>query len=381
MREPFALADFLSRWIPTIRHDLASSDSETMRLADLLALAQADDLDRWHGLGFGYLDPRGAEWLRAAVAARYERLGADAVLCCAGAQEALACVTAVLLTPADHAVVILPIYQPSEEAVMARCAASGVSLREEAGGWRLDVAEVAAALRPETRLILMNMPNSPTGAVLDPGTSADLVALCRRRGLWLVCDEVYRHTQARGGTRAVADLFERGVSIDSLSKGFGLAGLRVGWIACRDRRLLAAALNAKNRMSSCLSATSEALAQVALRSQDRILARTRRIGARNRSGLDALIARHPDRFEGAPADNLAFAFPRYRGAEGADRFADELARCAETLVLPSNLWRSRLAAVPTDRLRIGLGRLGALDAFDALDEHLCATARSRAMAE
>ncbi|GAB6841670.1 hypothetical protein HNR00_004849 [Methylorubrum rhodinum] len=380
MREPFALANYLSRWIPTVRHDLASSDSETTRLTDLLDLAGPDDRDRWHGLGFGYLDPRGAAWLRAAVAARHGGLGTDDVLCCAGAQEALACVTAALLTPADHAVVVLPIYQPSEEAVTARCAASGVPLREEAGGWRLDVAEVAAALRPETRLVLMNMPNSPTGAALDPETAADLVALCRRRGLWLVGDEVYRHTPARGGTPPVADLYERGVSIDSLSKGFGLAGLRVGWIACRDRSLLAAALNAKNRMSSCLSAASEVLAHMALRADDRIPARSRAIGEGNRARLDALVLRHPDRFEPGPSDTLAFAFPRYRGPEGAERFAHDLARRADILVLPSSLWRSRLGPVPTDRLRIGLGRLGAPAALDALDADLHATAPRRAMA-
>lgn len=373
MREPFALANYLSRWIPTVQHDLASSDSETTTLTDLLDLAAQDDLDRWQGLGFGYLDPRGAAWLRGAVAARHTRLTADDVLCCAGAQEALASVVAALLTPQDHAVVVLPIYQPSEEAVTALCTATGVALRE-ADGWCLDVGAVEAALTPRTRLVLMNMPNSPTGATLDAATMGDLVALCHRRSLWLVSDEVYRHAPGHAyghcATPAVADLYERGISIDSLSKGFGLAGLRVGWIACRDRRLLAAALNAKNRMSSCLSAASEVLAHVALRAEDRILARSRAVGERSRARLDALIAQHPDTFEADASRNPAFAFPRYLGPEGADRFAHDLARRADILVLPASLWRSRLGQIPTDRLRIGLGRLGAVPAFDALDRHL-----------
>lgn len=378
MTEPFALAAYLSRWIPAVRHDLAASDSETTTLSDLLDLAGQDDRARWQGLGFGYLDPRGADWLRGAVAARHRRLTADDVLCCAGAQEALAAVVAALLTPRDHAVVVLPIYQPSEEAVTALCGATGVALRETEG-WRLDVGEVEAALTPRTRLVLMNMPNSPTGATLDATTMGDLVALCRRRGLWLVCDEVYRHTlnlapnlapDRAQGTAAVADLYERGISIDGLSKGFGLAGLRVGWIACRDRRLLEAALNAKNRMSSCLCAASEVLAHVALGAEARILARSRAVGARSRVRLDALIARHPETFGADASHNLAFAFPRYLGPEGADGFARDLARRAGILVLPASLWRSRLGRVPTDRLRIGLGRAGAVPALDALDRHL-----------
>ncbi len=379
MIEPFALANFLNRWIPTVRHDLASSDAETMTLAELLDLAGPQDLERWQRLGFGYLDPRGAEWLRGSLASRYARLEADDILCCAGAQEALACIAAALLTPSDHAVVVLPIYQPSEEAVTSLCAATGIPLREE-GGWRLDVGEVAAALRPETRLVLMNMPNSPTGATLDAETICDLVALCRRRGIWLIGDEVYRNTEPRGRAPAIVDLYERGISIDSLSKGFGLAGLRVGWIGCHDRRLLAAALDAKNRMSSCLSSASEVLALVALGAEDRVLARSRAIGECSRARLEALIGRHPDLFEADDSRNLAFAFPRYLGGEGADRFAQDLARRAGILVLPSNLWRSRLGPVPADRLRIGLGRLGGVQALDGLDRHLGVHAPSSALA-
>jgi aspartate/methionine/tyrosine aminotransferase len=369
---PFALASFLSRWIPTVRHDLASSDSETLTLPELLDLAKPVDLHRWETLGFGYLDPRGAPWLRAAISERHTMLGPDDVLCCAGAQEALASVVGSLLTPQDHAIVVLPIYQPSEEAVTALCPATGIVLRE-GDGWRLDVDRVAAAIRPETKLVLMNFPNSPTGAVLDASGLAALVDLCRARGLWLVNDEVYQHTDRRGSARpqSVADLYERGVSIDSLSKGFGLAGLRFGWIASRDRALLAAALNTKNRMSSCMSSASEVLGHVALRAEAALLGRARAIGETNRHRWMALVDRHPETFEADASDNLAFAFPRYRGGDAAE-FASTLARDADILVLPSTLWRSRLAPVPTDRLRIGLGRREAASAFDVLDAHLSA---------
>ena len=370
MTAPFALASFLSQWIPSIRHDLASSDSETLTLPELLNLAKPEDLHRWETLGFGYLDPRGAPWLREAIADRHTQLGPNDVLCCAGAQEALACIVGSLLTPQDHAVIVLPIYQPSEEAVTALCPATGVVLRE-GDGWRLDVERVAAAIQPNTKLVLMNFPNSPTGAVLDTATVTALVDLCRARRLWLVNDEVYQHTDIRGPARppAVADLYERGVSIDSLSKGFGLAGLRFGWIASPDRVLIAAALNTKNRMSSCVSAASEVLAHVALRAASSLLGRTHALGEANQHQWRALIDRHPDSFEADPSDNLAFAFPRYRLGNAAD-FASHLARDADILVLPSTLWRSRLAPVPTDRLRIGLGRRGATNAFDVLDAYL-----------
>jgi aspartate/methionine/tyrosine aminotransferase len=380
MTVPFALADFLAHWIPQVRHDLAASDAETLALADLLDLAAPEDLEDWQRLGFGYTDPRGGERLRTILAGRYAGLAAAEILCCAGAQEALACAAAALLEPSDHAVVVLPVYQPSEEAVTGRCEATGVPLREERG-WRLDVADVAAALRPRTRLVLMNMPNNPTGATLDAATMGELVALCRSRGIWLLVDEVYRRTARQALAPAIADLYERGITVDSLSKGFGLAGLRVGWIGCRDRRMLSAALDAKNRMSSCLTAPSEVLARVALGSEKRIIARSRAACERGRLRLRALIARHSDRFEDEASSNLAFAFPRYRGPEGAERFARDLALRAGILVLPSVLWRSRLGPTPADRLRIGLGRLRSVDALDALDGHLSVRAPRPAAAE
>ena len=355
--EPFALAAFLARWTACARQDLAASDSQTLPLATLLRLAGPEDLRRWHSVGLGYADPRGATFLRAAIAERYAGLGPDDVLACAGAQEAVTCTLRALLGPDDHAVVVVPIYQPSELAVAGLCAASGVALDPERG-WQLDLDRLAAEIRPNTKLVLANFPNSPTGAAIDRETLDGLIALCRRHGLWLINDEVYRQTDLSGSAPPVVDLYERGIAIDGLSKGFGLPGLRVGWAACRDRAVLARALAAKSLLSSCLTGPSEVLGHVALAAEARIVGRTRAIGRRNHRRLRALIDAHRDLFEPDLPKNLAFAFPRFCGPEGAGRFALGVAREAGLLVLPSGLWRSPLAPVPEDRLRFGLGHVG-----------------------
>jgi len=370
--EPFALAAFLARWGASIRHDLAASESETTPLAELLAMADAEDAERWARLEFGYAHPRGAPWLRETIAKRYHGLEPADILCCAGAQEAATCIARALLGPEDHAVVVLPIYQPSEQAITARAPTAGVALEERGGEWILDLDRVAAALRPNTRLILTNFPNSPTGAQLDRAAFDALIALCRARGIWLVNDEVYRQTDRVADERLppVADLYERGISIDGLSKGFGLPGLRVGWAACRDRDLLTRALLAKNELSSCLAAASEVLAQIALKAEAPIVRRNRAIGRRNDERLQDVLRRLPDLFEPAPSRNLAFACPRYVGPGSASAFAVSLARAAGILVLPLGVWHSPLAPRPADRLRISLGQLRSGPGLDALALHL-----------
>ena len=367
--EPFALAAFLARWTSCARQDLAASDSQTLPLAALLRLAGAEDLRRWRGLGLGYADPRGAAFLRGAIADRYAGLGPDDVLACAGAQEAATCILRALLGPDDHAILVVPIYQPSELAVTDLCPASGVPLDPQ-NGWRLDLDRLAAEIRPNTKLVLANFPNSPTGAPIAPETLDGLIGLCRRHGLWLVNDEVYRHTDIAGTAPPVVDLYERGIAIDALSKGFGLPGLRVGWAACRDRDVLRRALAAKSLLSSCLTGPGEVLGHIALGAGARITGRTRAIGRRNHRRLRILTDDHPDLFEADAPRNLAFAFPRFRGPEGAGRFASRVAREAGLLVLPSGLWRSPLAPVPADRLRFGLGHVGSASALAVLGDHL-----------
>jgi aspartate/methionine/tyrosine aminotransferase len=371
MSETFALGGFLERWSPRVRHDLSGSEAATLTLTALLELAGAEDRRRWQELGLAYTDPRGAAWLRSAIAERYNNFDATHVVCCAGAQEAVTSVIQALLASGDHAVVVVPIYQPSERAVTSICAATGVPL-EEHGAWCLDVDRVASALRGNTRVVLMNFPNSPTGSSIDPAGLAALVALCRRHGLWLVNDEVYGLVNLDPRLRAprVAEVYERGVSINAVSKGFGLPGLRVGWVACQDRRLLAQVQLAKSMLSSCLAAPSEVLTHIALRAEARIVERNRAILESNRQILELFLNQHLEAFEGEACGNAAFAYPRYLGAEGADRFAIELARGAGVLVLPSSLWRSSLAQVSGERVRIGFGRTGVGAALQALTGHL-----------
>src|ERR1700693_3535700 len=209
-KRDFALEVFFSRWEFAAKYHLTASDAESLSLKELLALASPADRERFEGLHLGYTQTFGAPTLREAIAATYDSIAAKDVLCFAGAEEAIYIAMQVLLTPDDHCIVITPNYQAAETLPLAICAVSGVPLDED-NGWSLDVDRINAALRPNTKLISVCFPNNPTGAIASKAAFAELVRLCRSRGVWLFNDEVYRLVERSPELRLpqVVDCYER----------------------------------------------------------------------------------------------------------------------------------------------------------------------------
>ena len=353
------LSTLLARLHVRMTHHLGASECETMAVADLLGLADADDAARWQGLRLSYTDPLGAPWLRDTIAARYSGIGPDRLVCFAGAQEGLYAVLHALLQPGDHAVVVVPGYQSVETLALGLADVTGVAL--DAGhGWSLDIGEVAAAIRPNTCIVCISFPNNPTGKLLEPERFQALVALCRHHGIWLVSDEVYRLTERDPIRRLppAADVYERGVSIGVLSKAYGLPGLRIGWVACPDAGLTGRIAAFRQYLSVCSAGPSEVLANIALKATEAITGRNRRLADANLLLLQSMLARRPGLFGWTVPDGGVVAYVRYNGSEGVERFVLRMAEEAGVLLLPASVFRSDLVALPPDRFRIGFGHAG-----------------------
>jgi aspartate/methionine/tyrosine aminotransferase len=370
MRE-FELEAYFARWEGAVRHNLAASECEPLLLATLLAMADEADQARWGDLRLGYGDPHGAIWLRETIAGLYETASAADLLCFAGAQEGLYCAMHALLGAGDHAIVVTPNYQSAETVPLALCAVTGVAL-DPAQGWTLDIDAVAAAIRPQTRLVSINFPNNPTGKILERERFDALVALCRRHGLWLFSDEVYRLIERDPADRLpqAVDVYERGLSLNVMSKAYGLPGLRVGWIACRDSALLQRMAQLKHYLSICNAAPSEVLAHIALRSGAGILARNRTIAEQNLDLVQDVFNDFPALLDWHRPEGGITGYPRYRGPEGVEVFARHLITESGVLVLPASVYQSDLVAAPTDRFRLGFGRSDMAGGLAAMRRYL-----------
>jgi aspartate/methionine/tyrosine aminotransferase len=228
------------------------------------------------------------------------------------------------------------------------------------------------SLRTNTRLVAVNFPHNPSGAVADPSTFQALVDLCDSRGIRLFCDEVHRGLELDPARRLtqVADLSPTAVSLNVTSKSYGLAGLRVGWLASRDRALLARLERRKHYTSISNSGPGEFLATLALRHGEAIQARNREIVRGNLPLFDAFFSRWTALFDWQRPQGGCICFPRYKGADGVEAFCQDLVERAGVLLAPGSLFRSSLADTPTDRFRVGVGRSNPEPALEAMQRFL-----------
>ncbi len=352
MRLPdFKLERYFARWEFKTEYILCASDIEGLGVEELLSLADEEARALWRDLRLGYTESPGHPVLRTEIAGLYETMSADNILCFAGAEEAILVLSNVLLGPGDHVVVLWPGYQSLYE--VARATGAGVDLLPlDPDGWTLDLRALRRLIRPNTRLIVVNFPHNPTGALPDRSTFFSCLDIAHESGCYLLSDEVYRFLELDPADRlpAAIDASANAISLGVMSKAFGLAGLRIGWIATRDFDLLRRAAAFKDYTTICNSAPSEILALIALRAREAVLARNRGLIAANLGRLDRFFEEHQEMFSWVRPRGGSVGFPKLlRGS--ADQFCQELVERESVLLLPGSVFE-----YPGKHFRIGFGR-------------------------
>jgi aspartate/methionine/tyrosine aminotransferase len=367
---------YLGEWEFAARHHLTASDAQTLTIGELLELGSDSEREDFERAPLTYSPTWGSPALLDAIAATYDEVASEHVLTFAGAEEAMFWAIQELAGAGEHAIVTVPNYQSMETLALASGAAvDGLVLRPE-NGWALELDALQGLLRPETSLVAVNFPNNPTGAVPDRATFAALVELCDAQGIRLLSDEVYRGLELdplRTLPQA-ADLSSSAISMNVMSKAYGLPGLRIGWLACRDRALLEQLERRKHYTSICNAGSSELLATIALRNGERIRKRNRDIVAENLPRFETFFGEWSALFEFEPPAGGCVCFPRYLGSDGVETMCRDAVEQAGVVLLPASIYASELGPVPDDRFRIGVGRHGADEALGAFDAFL----RSRA---
>lgn len=363
--QPFALERYFAQHEFSARHLFSSSDCEAMRISALLDLA-TDGRSRLEQAWLGYTQAPGAPELREQIASLYETISPDEVIVFSGAEEAIYAFARTMTGNGDRVVVQTPAYQSLYEV----SAANGAQiLRWEADphdGWRPPLDALRSWAQLKLRAVVINTPHNPTGFHFSPDDFAAVVQYAERAGAILFCDEVYRMLEF-GAPRlpAACDASRSAVSLGVMSKSFGLAGLRIGWIATHHRGVREAVSAYKDYLTICASAPSEVLATIALEHREALLERNVALARENSTRFDTFTAGASGFSWVRPhAGPIAFARIPEHEPSAAD-LAREMVEAYGIMMLPSTTY-----GFGDRHVRVGYGRANFAEVLSALERAL-----------
>ncbi len=335
-----------------VTYDIAESGIQPLRLADLLAWDEPGALECLLELPLGYCEARGSVALRSAIAATYTDCDAENVLVTTGAIEANYLLFNVLLDAGDHVIAPYPAYQQLYSVPMA--IGCDVSLWEvgPSTGYRYDIDALERLLRPETKLIVVNTPHNPTGAMLSPEELRRVYALAESVGATVLGDEAYRWLAVPSGAPFAPPMYEHGplgISVGTVSKPFGLPGLRIGWIVAPGETI-AACWGARDYVSLSPGKLNDAIAQLAFKHRQRIIKRNTAIISANLAAASSWVDENRAILAWTPPRGGLLALLRYDLPIDSLELADLLANEYGVMLVPGSVFGMER------HLRIGIGQ-------------------------
>ncbi len=362
---PFKLERYFAKYEFNTEFLLCSSDCEAMSVADLLAFEEGA-AEKLQNVWLGYTESQGSPALRREICNLYTSIQPDDILVHTGAGEAIYLFMYAAFQPGDHVIAHSPGYQSLAE--VARAVGCDVSpwLAREENGWALDMDELRHLVRSNTRGIVINAPHNPTGYLMSRADFEELNRFALENNLILFSDEVYRESEYNPVDRlpAACDMGEHAVSLGVTSKTYGLAGLRIGWIATKNKKISQNMASLKDYTTICNSAPSEFLAEVAMRHREKLAARNLEIIKYNLTVIDDLFTRYASLFTWVRPQAGSMGFPRLLKGDVED-FCDNLVKQAGVMLLPGSTYEDS-----NNHFRLGLGRKNLPQAVERLEGFL-----------
>jgi aspartate/methionine/tyrosine aminotransferase len=359
----FELEYFQSQFERTVEINLADSSVQCANTSDLLAGEDAHPLLE---LPLYYPEVNGTVLLRERIAALYSGASAKNILVTVGAAQANWMVCNTLLEQGDEVIVVSPGYrQVWGLAKNLGCTVKEAQLRRE-NNWRLDLDELESLASSKTKLISIVNPNNPTGSILSEGEMQRIVALCQKTGAWLHADEVYRGTELNGNeTPSFWGMYDRVICVNSLSKAYGLAGLRIGWVIA-SAEMIEELWRRHEYAVIAASGPSMILAEIALQPAKRqgLLDRQRKLSREGHNVLEGWVQKQEGRFSVSEAVATSIAFVQYHFDMPSAELANYLRKKVSVLVAPGaylgteNHLRITVGYEP-QKVRTALERIGA----------------------
>lgn len=296
--EPFKVEKWMNEYEQYSKYDLGNTTVQNLSLDELFELSNVDKtafLNNLCAQKQGYGNITGNPDLKNGISKLYETVTPDGIIPTIGGAGANHLVFYSLVEPSDSVVSIIPTYQQLYSIPESFGAEVKLLKLKKENNFLPDIDELKALVSSNTKLICINNPNNPTGALMPAKILEQIVQVAQSVNAFVLSDEVYRGLNlTEEKTPSVADIYEKGISVCSMSKIFSLAGLRLGWVASKNKKIIENCLSHREyNMISC-SITDESLAALALKNADKIIARNKKIIKECLEILDNWVKNEPD---------------------------------------------------------------------------------------
>ena len=291
--KPFAVEEWMNAWEVGAKYNIAETCVDSVSIDELFELLGENKdafLQEFCSRRLTYGDIEGAPAFKEGICKLYKTISPDDIVPTHGATGANHHVFYSLIEPGDRVISIMPTYQQLYSIPESYGADLQIVNLSKDNGYLPDIEEIKKLAVPGTKMICINNPNNPTGALIDRAYMEQIISIARQVDAYILCDEVYRHlTQTDILCDSIADLYEKGISVSSMSKVFSLAGLRLGWIATHDKSVIKTCLSHRDYNLISCGMFDEAVASIALKHSDKLLQRNRNIVRKNLCILDKWV--------------------------------------------------------------------------------------------
>lgn len=291
--KPFKVEEWMNKYETGAKYNIAETCTDSISVDELFKITGEDKrtfLDSFCAKRLTYGDIEGNPGFKEGVCSLYHTIKPENIVTTHGASGANHHIFYSLVSPGDRVISIMPAYQQLYSIPESYGADLKILNLKPENNYLPDLDELKSLTVKGTKLICINNPNNPTGALMDKPLLMDIIDIAKSTGAYVLCDEVYRHlAQEDGWCESVADLYEKGISVSSMSKVFSMAGVRLGWIATHDMDVVKSCLSHRDYNLISCGMFDEALSAVALKHSDAILERNRKIVRENLCILDKWI--------------------------------------------------------------------------------------------
>jgi aspartate/methionine/tyrosine aminotransferase len=362
----FKLENFFEQHEFNVPYALCESDCESFTVKELLKMGNCSPREL-ENIRLGYTQTRGKLELREEISKLYSAILPEDIIVHSGAEEAIFIIMNVILNKGDHAIIHYPCYQSLIE--LPRSIGCEVTKWEacENDGWSLDIDFLKKSIKKNTRIIVINCPHNPTGYLMEKEEYKEILRIAQKNNIFVFSDEVYKFLEYDNKNRlpSACDIYSKGISLGVMSKSFGLAGLRIGWIALKNKKLREEVRAYKDYTTICNSAPAEFLSILALKNKEQIISRNLNIIKHNLELLEGFFAAHSDFLTWIKPKAGSIAFPKIIKKINLQKFCFDLIEKRGVLLLPGNLYD-----YGNKHFRIGFGRKNFQDGLKLLSEYI-----------